>query len=83
MSRRLVSAVSLTLTIYAFAAWVYVALVALVAPSTLHLQLTHLASWPRTDTFGEMSFLVSLLSFATYSIARHPAPDTNRRSRRA
>ncbi|MGA2014144.1 MAG: hypothetical protein ABSH51_26915 [Solirubrobacteraceae bacterium] len=72
---------SLTLTIYAFAAWVYVAVTALVAPNTLSLQLTHLASWPRTDTFGEMSFLVSLVSFATYLAISQPMPDRNRASR--
>jgi hypothetical protein len=56
-----------TIAIYAFAAWVYVALVALFQPHTLTWQLTHFATWPRTDTFGEVSFVVSLVSYWIYS----------------
>lgn len=57
-----------TIAIYAFAAWVYVALVALFQPHTLTWQLTHLATWPRTDTFGEISFVVSLVCYWIYSL---------------
>ena len=49
-----------------FAAWAYVAAGALFQPRTLPWQLTHLASWPRTDTFGEVSFAVSFGSFLVY-----------------
>ncbi len=74
--RSFVQNLSLTVSGYAFAAWVYVALVALVEPQTLTLRLTHLSSWPRTDTFGELSFLVSFLAFFTYRTVRGlPAQD--------
>ena len=64
---------SLAVCIYAFAAWVYVAAVALVAPQTLSWRLTHLASWPRTDTFGEACFALSFVSFVAFrSLARSP-----------
>jgi len=39
--------------------WLYIAAVALV----LSLQLTHFAPWPREDTFGEVSFVISFISF--------------------
>lgn len=63
-----------TVAIYAFAAWVYVALVALILPDTLPLQLTHLWKHPRTDTFGEVSFVVSLLSYFSYGLLTTTAP---------
>ncbi len=68
--RRFVNAAALTIAIYGFAGWVYVAAVALVLPRTLPVQLTHLASWPRTDTFGEASFVVSFVAFFVYRVTR-------------
>jgi hypothetical protein len=59
-------ALSRTVAIYAFAAWAYVALVAVFLPNTLSFQLTHLLRVPRTDTFGEACFIVSLVSYFTY-----------------
>lgn len=86
--RALLIATCRTVALYAFAAWVYVAFVALFAPQTLPLQLTHLASWPRTDTFGEVSFVVSLAAFWAYSVLRPPgssswSPRGRRGGRRA
>ena len=62
----------------AFAAWVYVAGVALILPQTLSWQLTHLAKWPRTDTFGEVSFVVSFFAFIAYRLTREPARPESR-----
>jgi hypothetical protein len=56
------------LALYGFAAWVYVALVALIQPWTLKWQLTHLSKWPRTDTFGELCFAVSFVAFWLQSL---------------
>ncbi len=68
--RRRINALALGVAIYGFAAWIYVAAVALVEPNTLSLQLTHLASWPRTDTFGEASFVASFVAFLVYRLTR-------------
>ena len=57
-----------TVAIYGFAAWVYIALVALVHPRTLVLQLTHLTSWPHEDSFGEVSFALSFACFFLHSL---------------
>lgn len=76
---RIVNAIALAIALYGFACWVYVALVALILPRTLPLQLTHLASWPRTDTFGELSFVVSFVAFITYTLTRRPNPSRSRR----
>jgi hypothetical protein len=68
--RRTVNACALTIAIYGFAAWVYVAANALITPWALHLPLTHLARWPRTDTFGAISFAASFVAFLIYALTR-------------
>jgi hypothetical protein len=68
--RRIVNAAALAVAVYGFAGWAYVAAVSLVLPSTLRLQLTHFASWPRTDTFGAISFLLSFLAFFIFRLSR-------------
>lgn len=74
--RRFFEAVTLGICLYALAGWLYVVLVALIQPNTLSWQLTHLTSWPRTDTFGELCFVVSFVAFVVHRALtqRHP-PD--------
>jgi hypothetical protein len=72
MIRNIALGASRTLALYGFAGWAYIALVALVHPDTLGLQLTHFAKLPHEDTFGEISFVVSLVSFFVYSVLRLP-----------
>lgn len=82
MKRKIALEASRTLALYGFAGWVYIALVALVHPHTLVLQLTHFTKLPHEDTFGETCFVVSLVSFFIYSMLRStdkPA-DAERRS---
>ncbi len=74
MKRRIALGASRTLALYGFAGWVYIALVALVHPRTLGLQLTHFTSFPHEDTFGETCFVVSLVSFFCYSLLRTAPP---------
>ncbi len=71
--KRVANVVFLAIAIYGLLAWIYVAAVALVLPNTLSWQLTHLFSWPRTDTFGEASFVASFVSFIMYQLTRTPA----------
>ena len=61
---------ALAVSLYGFAGWAYVAGVSLAAPGTLPLRLTHLASWPRTDTFGEAAFAASFVAFVIYRLTR-------------
>jgi hypothetical protein len=37
---------------------------------TLSMPLTHLAPWPREDTFGAVSFAVSMVSFFFWNLVR-------------
>lgn len=80
--RRFTLAATRTLAVYGFVAWVYIAVVSIVQPATLHLQLTHFATWPHDDTFGELSFAVSLVSYFTYSMLKHRDGDMEPRSSR-
>lgn len=70
MKHKVALVASRTLAVYGFAGWVYIALVALVHPYTLKLQLTHFTKLPHEDTFGEVSFVVSLVSFFVYNMLR-------------
>jgi len=68
--RKFWRSVTLTGTIYGFAGWVYIVINSEVHMQTLHLQLTHFASWPHEDTFGEVCFVVSLICFLVYCLLR-------------
>jgi hypothetical protein len=70
MKRRIALVASRTLALAGPAGWVYIALVALVHPYTLRLQLTHFAKLPHEDTFGEICFAVSIVSFFIYNMIR-------------
>lgn len=70
MKRRLIVEATRALALYGFLGWLYIAVVALVRPDTLGWQLTHLASFPHEDTFGEASFVVSLISFFFFNLLR-------------
>jgi len=72
--KRVVNVFALAFAVYGFAAWVYVAAVAIILPYTLSWRLTHLLSWPRTDTFGEMSFLASFIGFIVWRFTREVPP---------
>ncbi len=68
--RKIVKAASFTIFIFGLLGWLYIAAVALVHPETLPIQLTHFASWPREDTFGAVSFAVSLISFFIWNLIK-------------
>jgi hypothetical protein len=63
---------SLTLTLFVFGllGWVYIVINSEVHPYTLGWRLTHFANWPHEDTFGEMCFGVSFISFFIWNLLR-------------
>jgi hypothetical protein len=67
---------SLTLTgfVFGFAGWVYIVINSEVHIRTLGMRLTHFASWPHEDTFGEMCFLVSIICFFVYNLIKDDSP---------
>jgi len=67
---KLIKALFFTLFVFGLLGWLYIVAVSLVHPKTLTLQLTHLAPWPREDTFGEVSFAVSFISFFIWNLVK-------------
>jgi hypothetical protein len=65
-----VEAILRTVAFYTFAGWVYIALNAAFHPVTLHMPLTHFASWPHEDTFGTLCFIASFGSALGWQILR-------------
>jgi hypothetical protein len=68
--RRFLKALSCTLFVYGFSGWIYIAENAVVHPETLSMPLTHLASWPREDTFGAVCFGVSACALFVYLLVK-------------
>ena len=68
--KRIFQSLTLTLSVFGFAGWLYIAENAVFHPDTLHLHLTHFASWPHEDSFGAICFLVSFISFFIYNLIK-------------
>ena len=60
----------LTLAVYGFAGWAYIAMNAVFHPESLSWQLTHLTPWIREDTFGILCFIVSITSFFFFILTK-------------
>ena len=65
---RLIRALLLTVVVYGFAGWAYIAGNAIVHPQSLAWPLTHLAPWPREDSFGVACFISSATAFFLYRL---------------
>ncbi|HVV26273.1 MAG TPA: hypothetical protein VHC21_04560 [Candidatus Saccharimonadales bacterium] len=68
--RKVLKALTLTLFVFGFAGWVYIVINSEVHIYTLKMQLTHFAAWPHEDTFGELCFAISFISFFAYQLLR-------------
>jgi hypothetical protein len=68
--KKILRALSFTLFVHGFAGWVYIAHNAVYHQETLAMPLTHLASFPREDTFGIICFAVSFLALFIYMYLR-------------
>jgi hypothetical protein len=70
----LVDSLLLTVALYAFAGWVYIAIVAFTQPQTLGMRLTHFSNEPHEDTFGELCFLISFCATSARHVLRRLSP---------
>lgn len=68
--KKFVKALTLTLFVYGFSGWIYIAENAVFHPETLDMPLTHFASWPREDTFGAICFGVSFISLFIFLLVK-------------
>jgi len=67
---KLILSASLTGFVFGLLGWIYIALVALIHPITLTIQLTHLTPWIREDTFGILCFIISAICFFIYNMVK-------------
>ncbi len=55
---------------YGLLGWIYGVLIQLVHPRFLTLQLSHLVTWIRVDTFTVLSFPASIIGFFLWRLSR-------------
>jgi hypothetical protein len=67
---RIIKAATITFFVFGFMAWFYVVMMVMFHAKTLSDPLTHLAPYPRVDTFGLICFLVSMVSFFVWNLAK-------------
>jgi hypothetical protein len=79
LTRKFFQALILTLFVFSFAGWVYIVINSEVHIQTLGRQLTHFYKWPHEDTFGEMCFAISFVSFFIYNLIKD---DSSRASKK-
>lgn len=70
MNMKILRSLFLTLFVFGFLGWIYIAINAEVHPTTLAMSLTHFLPYPREDTFGAFSFLVSMVSFFIWNLIK-------------
>jgi hypothetical protein len=68
--KKVMQVLFLTLTVFGFAGWIYIVINSEVHPKTLGMQLTHFYKYPHEDTFGEICFAVSFVSFFIYNLIK-------------
>jgi hypothetical protein len=66
----IIKVVGQTLFLFGLLGWIYGVLVQLIHPRWLPLQLSHLTTWIRVDTFTILSFILSALGFLLWRITR-------------
>lgn len=67
---KIVRSLLLTLFVFGFAGWAYIAMNAVFHPESLSWQLTHLTPWIREDTFGIICFGTSAVSFFFFNLTK-------------
>lgn len=75
---KFLKSLAFTLFIFGLFGWIYIAGNAWFHPQTLKLGLTHFGPWPREDTFGIVSFVVSFISFFVWNIIKYTEKPKNK-----
>jgi hypothetical protein len=70
MKMKILRSLSLTLFVFGLLGWIYIVLNSEIHMQTLSMPLTHFLPFPREDTFGAASFLVSSVSFFVWNLVR-------------
>jgi hypothetical protein len=67
-THKIIRSLSLTLFVFGLLGWLYIVLNSAVHAETLSLPLTHLLPFPREDTAGIISFILSAISFFIWNL---------------
>ena len=67
---KILESLFLTLFVFGLLGWMYIVLSTIFHPQTLPIQLTHLLPYPREDTAGIISFIVSFFSFFAWNMVK-------------
>ena len=67
---KVIKSLSFTLFVFGLLGWLYIVLNSAIHPWTLAMPLTHFLPFPREDTAGEISFVVSLVSFFVWNLVK-------------
>lgn len=67
---KITKAAAVTLSVFGFMGWFYIAMIAIFHLRTLGQPLTHFAPYPREDTFGAICYLVSMVSFFIWNLVK-------------
>ena len=67
---KIIKAAAFTLFVFGLLGWLYIVLNSAIHPWTLAMPLTHFVPFPREDTAGGISFVVSLVSFFIWSLVK-------------
>lgn len=67
---KILKSLTLTLFIFGLLGWIYIVINSEVHIQTLSMPLTHFLPYPREDTFGSISFLVSMISFFFWNLIK-------------
>lgn len=67
---KILKSLSLTLFVFGLLGWIYIVMNSVAHPQTLSMPLTHLLPFPREDTAGIISFIVSLISFFVWNVVK-------------
>ena len=73
MKIQIARSLSLTFFVFGLLGWLYIVLNSAVHMETLSMPLTHFLPFPREDTAGEISFVVSLVSFFCWNMLKEAA----------
>ena len=68
--KRIISSLALTFAVYGLFGWLYIVLNSAVHPETLSWPLTHILPYPREDTAGIASFIVSFVAFFVWRLTK-------------
>jgi hypothetical protein len=74
-ARKVATRLLMTVALYGFIGWAYIAGNAISHAQTLYIQLSHLTKWPREGDFGLACFIVSAVAYFALQLVKDGRAD--------